>query len=225
MNAQTASADHNMSERRRAVLIGTLFILATALGVANVGLVLGPVLTGPDIAPRLAENTGALRVGSVLNIAMTVAIAAIAVAFYPVIRHRHPILAPAYLVARLAEAIVIAVAGMFWVVVAQTVAIAADSAPVLLEMATSLFNLGAQVVFGITALILNTILLKTPLVPRWLALWGLIGGAMILILGVVQMLGYPIARIEAVMTAPIALNEMVLALWLIIKGFAPLQAR
>ena len=212
------------SDRWLARLIGILFILATALGVANVGLFVGPVLAGPDILPGLADATGALRMGSVLNIAMTVAIAAIAVAFYPVIRHRHPILAPAYLVARLAEAIVIAIAGMFWVVVAQTVITGPENAPILLETATALFNLGAQVIFGITALILNAVLLKTPLVPRWLALWGLIGGALILILGLLQILGYPIARIEAAMTAPIALNEMVLALWLIIKGFVPLEA-
>ena len=76
--------------------------------------------------------------------------------------------------------------------------------------------MGVSMVFSITAVILNYVLLKTSLVPRWLSGWGLIGGALYLIGGVIGIFGFSIGDILA---APIALQEMVFAIWLIVKGF------
>jgi hypothetical protein len=75
-------------------------------------------------------------------------------------------------------------------------------------------GLGA-IVFSIGAVIIYYILYKTKLIPKWLSLWGLIGG--------VLYLGSPILNmfeIEAeFLMYLLAIQEMIMAVWLIVKGF------
>ena len=63
-------------------------------------------------------------------------------------------------------------------------------------------------------------LYRAQLVPIWLSLWGLLGAVLILARGVLELYGVNLsAAIQGVLTAPIGINEMVLAVSLIIKGF------
>jgi len=59
------------------------------------------------------------------------------------------------------------------------------------------------------------------LVPRWLSVWGLIGGAGVLVYGILGIFGLDTNAADAssLLAAPIAVQEMVFASYLIIKGF------
>ena len=58
-------------------------------------------------------------------------------------------------------------------------------------------------------------------VPCWLSVWGLIGATLILVRGVLELYGIDLAdAAQGVLTAPIGVNEMVLAVWLMLKGFS-----
>jgi len=72
-----------------------------------------------------------------------------------------------------------------------------------------------QFPYGLGVLILNYALYQSELVPRWLSVWGLVGGALILAMGLLRLFGYPVIFLAI----PIILNELVLAIWLIVKGF------
>jgi len=72
-----------------------------------------------------------------------------------------------------------------------------------------------QFPYGIGVLILNYLLYQSELVPRWLSVWGLIGGVLILAMGVSRLFDRPVF----ILAIPIVLNEMVLAVWLIVIGF------
>ena len=65
------------------------------------------------------------------------------------------------------------------------------------------------------ALILNYILYKSRLVPRWLSGWGLIGAILLLVADLLAIFGSDQVLLLA---APIGLQEMVFAVWLIVKG-------
>jgi hypothetical protein len=69
--------------------------------------------------------------------------------------------------------------------------------------------------YGLGALILNYVLYQSELIPRWLAVWGLIGGALMLAMGLLRMFGKPVIFLAI----PILLNELVLAIWLMVFGF------
>ena len=68
--------------------------------------------------------------------------------------------------------------------------------------------------YGLGALILNIVLYQSELIPRWLSVWGLIGATLLLAMGFLRMFGHPVIYLAI----PLILNEMVLAVWLIVIG-------
>jgi hypothetical protein len=72
-----------------------------------------------------------------------------------------------------------------------------------------------QFPYGLGALFLNYMLYQSELIPRWLSVWGLVGGILILAMGLLRLFGRPVF----ILAIPIVLNEMVLAVWLIVVGF------
>jgi hypothetical protein len=83
------------------------------------------------------------------------------------------------------------------------------------------YLLGPMLFFSISALILYPMLLHGRLVPAWLSLWGLVGALLLLGRTVAEMYGAEFSGLaQGLLAAPIGINEMVLAVWLIVKGFA-----
>jgi hypothetical protein len=69
---------------------------------------------------------------------------------------------------------------------------------------------------------LNYILYRSKLIPRWISGWGLIGATLYLASGFLPLFGHGTrSTIYNLMEAPLGLQEMVLAVWLIVKGFNP----
>ncbi len=58
---------------------------------------------------------------------------------------------------------------------------------------------------------------QSELIPRWLSGWGFIGATLVLAVGVLGMFGL----VLEILWAPLGVQEMVLAVWLIVKGFNP----
>lgn len=176
-------------------ITGALFIAATALGVAS-GIIMGAVLGAEDYLAALAANAGNARIAASLEVLMAGAIIAIPVTLYPVMRAFDQTLAVGYLVARLAEGLLIAIGAIALLTAIDLSQASADSAyPALGAMldvgGQTAFNMGALVFFGASALILNTVLWRARLVPALISVWGLIGGALVVILGFVTMFGPP----------------------------------
>jgi len=78
------------------------------------------------------------------------------------------------------------------------------------------------IVFGLGALMLYTMLYTSNLVPRWISVWGFI--AVLLdfasaFLGVFGLMDASMSGGTFVLSFPLFLQEMVMAVWLIIKGF------
>jgi hypothetical protein len=67
------------------------------------------------------------------------------------------------------------------------------------------------------ALLFYALLYQANLPPRWLSVWGLLGAALVFIFGALAMFGTSVIYLAI----PIAVQEMVMALWLIVRGFNP----
>lgn len=84
------------------------------------------------------------------------------------------------------------------------------------------YIVGTMFMFSLSALILYLLLYQSKLVPTWLSVWGLVGGALLLLRAFLEMFGQALPGVvQGVLAAPIGLNEMALAVWLIVKGFNP----
>jgi hypothetical protein len=64
---------------------------------------------------------------------------------------------------------------------------------------------------------------RSQLIPRWLSAWGLAGTALGLVAGLLVLFQSiaVLSSTQVVLNLPIAVQEMVLAAWLIVKGFRP----
>jgi hypothetical protein len=74
-------------------------------------------------------------------------------------------------------------------------------------------------VFIIGAVCLYTSFYRTRLIPRWISIWGLIGAVPYLVYGLLHL--FDMAPGLDFLQVPLAVQEMVMGVWLIVKGFSP----
>ena len=82
-------------------------------------------------------------------------------------------------------------------------------------------NVGSLLAFCLGALMYYYIFYQTKLVPRWLSVWGLVGATLLVVAATLVMFNLigPLSTVQVVLALPLAVQEMVLAVWLIVKGF------
>ncbi|MEZ5185741.1 MAG: DUF4386 domain-containing protein [Candidatus Nanopelagicales bacterium] len=215
------------SDRVTARVVGVLFIIASVTSIIGGSLILP--LEDSDPLGELFQYRNQVRTGVLFELILVVSVVAIAALLFPVLKRRNEGLAMGYVAARTLEAVVV-LAGAATAMIAvglsepgtPTSALGVDA---LVAIRHGTLTMGTLILFGVGALVLYTILYRGRFVPRWLSLWGLIGAALILLRGVLELYGVEMAGwAQAVLAAPIGLNELVLAVWLIAKGFtAPLD--
>lgn len=215
-----------LAPRTTARVVGLLFILASATAIAGGALLLP--LDEPDFLSATAAAEGQIVSGFLLELVLVLSVVGIAVMIYPILRRWDEGLGMAYIGARTVEAILLlaaSVSGLVVLSLARTSGTTGEAG--VLALGNSIlatrewtYLIGSLVALGVSALILNSVLLRARLVPTWLSLWGLAGGALILVRGIVEMYGVDLDGLtQGILAAPIAVQEMVFALWLIIKGF------
>jgi hypothetical protein len=212
--------------------IGWLFVLATAAGVSG-AVMMSSTLGDDDLIAAVHSNQGSLIVGEMLIFVMLAAMVGTAVLLAPILKAYSETLALSYVLARTLEVVMISiglVAGLLLIPLSWDVAAAsggdAASAAVLAESLKSASDwtgyLGAQMIFSISALVLNLAFIQNGLIPRWLSLWGLIGVPLAFASGLLVMFESlnSNASMLNLLIVPLAIQELVMALWLIAKGFA-----
>jgi hypothetical protein len=218
--------------KKPAQRIGWLFVLATAAGVLSV-VVMSSTLGDDDLLSAVYSNQGSMIAGEMLIFVMLAAMVGTAVLLFPVLRADSETLALGYVLARTLEVVVLAVglvAGLLLVPLSWDSAASngADmaGAPVLAESLKQASDwtgyLGAQMIFSLSALVLNWAFFRNGLIPRWLSLWGLIGVPLMFASGLLVMFESLNSNASTLnlLVVPLAVQEMAMALWLIVKGFS-----
>jgi hypothetical protein len=213
--------------------VGVLFIIGTAMGVLSVVFV-SPVLDGPGYLAQVAAQPAPMIVGAFCMLAMGLALAMVPLALFPILKKHHEPLAIGYVVFRsgLETVTVLGVAGTWLLLIALGKEYAGAGSPTgtefqalgaVITKAAEISANATAVVFPIGAMMLYVMLYQSKLIPRWLSVWGLIAVVLHLVLtGMAGLanLSEP-ALIQVVANAPILVQEMVMAVWLIVKGFNP----
>lgn len=214
-------------ERRVERIVGSLFILATVS--SSLGFILlDPILDDTDVLASVAAHDTQVVIAALFLLIDAVAVVVIPALLFPTFSKHNAHLARLYPGARIAESVVlvIGIVGLLSLVTlsrdytpngadAANYRISADA---LLAVYDWGVLLGILFFFSLAGLLLNYLLLRSGLVPRWLAVWGLIGVVLLLVEG-----GFEAFDVNglAIMSLPFAVQEMVFAVWLIAKGFAP----
>lgn len=219
------------SYRKTATVVGALFIIATAAGVASLLLTMS-ALGDVDYLTSLSESQSSVIIGGLLELTMAVAVAGTAIAIYPVFRRLNPALALGYVGARILEGTLFVVSVICLLVLLTlsgeyVKAGSPDTANIemlgtLLLAARDWINnaIIPTFAFGLSMVIFYYVLYQSRLVPRWLSVWGLVGMPLYIAAGLSSMAtGGSMLPAWNLLMIPIAINEMVLAAWLIVKGF------
>jgi hypothetical protein len=191
------------STRRIAVATGVVFIIATVAVLLAGAFV--PDLTGADYLTSLSANAGQVAAGALVFLIAYFASAGIAVVMYPVLKTWSAGLALGSVVFRTIEA-------AFYIVA--------------LVCLLSLLTLGQQfttaaAAFSLGALMYYYLFFQSRLIPRWLSGWGIAAIILMLAACVLALFSDNPVSGYVLLAFPIFLQEMVLAVWLIVKGFNP----
>lgn len=211
--------------------MGVLFITATVAGILS-QVFLVSILDDPDYLINFSVNENQVIMGALFDLIMTAAIFGIPVMLFPILKKHNENIALGYLVTRIFEAVPVIVGTISllllltlsqeFVIAGVTDASYYQTFGTLLLAARDWTDLiGTQIVFSLTALILNYSLYQSKLVPRFISVWGLIGALLILAAGVLGLFDIvsPFSTISIFLYLPIAVQEIVFAVWLIVKGF------
>ncbi len=207
------------ADRRAAVWIGVLYLIGTVALVLSL-VVTDAVLTGPAFLAQVAAQPNQLAIGVLLVLLAGFALAMVPVVFWPVGKRYNETLAMGYVVFRGAiETVIYIVGALGWLllIALSTEPDAASVAGSVRSAETVIWEQVGVFPFVLGALMFYVLLYQSRLVPRWLSTWGLVGAA----LYVVAPLGSMFELSLGFFMAPLALQEMVMAIWLIAKGFNP----
>ena len=211
--------------RNTARIVGVFFIIATVASIATF-LFIG-FLSEPDYLNNVSANENQVIGGMFLELIWALAVLGIPVLLYPILRKQNEALALGFYSLRFIEAlltILYSISLLTLLTLGQEYAQAGapdtsyyqTAGVLLLAVRDWAFIIGPGLAFALSALILNFQLFQSRIIPRWLSGWGFLGAALMFIPFLIQFFG-----IESLdlLFLPIAVQEMVFALWLIIKGF------
>ncbi|KAD4059906.1 DUF4386 family protein [Arthrobacter yangruifuii] len=217
------------ASNRTARTAGILFLLTFISAIAGAALY-APLLTAPDYVTGPGPDTRAL-LGVVCELVLIVANIGTAVVLYPVLKHHSGTAAIGYVAARIMECALIAVGilSVLTVVTLRRAVEAGGSADQYVGVAQALvavhdwtFLLGPGFVVGIgNGLLLGFLFYRSHLVPRPLALFGLIGGPLMSLSGIAVLFGaYSQSSLpSALATLPEIIWEASLGIYLALGGF------
>jgi hypothetical protein len=221
------------TKRNAAVAAGVLFIVATVADVISRAALLTPVLGIADPLAAISANETSVVLGAMLLFVGAAAAGGIAIAMFPVLRGHGEALALGSVAFRLIEAtFYLGVVVCLLILVAMgeeavTSGSAAFAAPVALVLAAreALGQVGV-LAFALGATMYYWLFYRSHLVPRWLSAWGLLAIASLVVSVVLVFSGVaePMTPPQVLLALPIGVQEMVLAGWLIAKGFRPADA-
>ena len=217
------------SDRKTAIIAGILFIIATVASLLSTGFIQS-ILDAPDYLSKLSADQNRIIIGALFQFIAAVASAGIAISLYPILRKHNEGLALGSVGFRLIE-------GVFYIVAALCLLSLLSLSREYVKAGTptaSYFQISgtlilsgynwANFVFGVISFCLGALMYyyifyQSKLIPRWLSGWGIIGIALLLLMALLIMFGAEPSGITLLLALPIALQEMVLAVWLIVKGF------
>ncbi len=213
--------------RKIAVITGVIFIIATA--AVFVADAFTPDLTGPGYLTRFSANAGQVAAGALFYLVAAFASGGIAIAMYPVMKGSNAGLALGSVVFRALEAafyMVEVVCLLSLLTISQQFTAAGTAEQMLLQtIGNSLViirdwaALVAVFAFCLGAFLYYTLFFQSRLVPRWLSGFGIVAISLMFSACVLSLFSGNRITSYIPLAFPIFLQEMVLAVWLIAKGF------
>ena len=221
-------AENVNTYRTTARVVGILYVAGLVIGIGGIVLIQS-ILGAPDHLSAVSVSSMLLAIGAVLWLMPAAGDAAHGILMFPILKQQHSErVAIGYLGFRIINAVFIAVMVLFILLQiplgseylragSPDTSYLQGLSAVFMEGQFYAYNFGMSAV-GLASLLLCYVLYRAKLVPRLLAVWGLIGYATILCGSLLEILGFNLLSIHAI---PGGLWELFIGVWLIVRGFNP----
>ena len=220
------------TNRKTAIIVGVLYIVGTVAGILCKVLTT-PILDGPDYLVKVSANENQIVLAALFLLIMGLALAMVPVMMFPILKKQNETLALGYVVFRGAletvTTIAMVISWLFLTILSQEYIAGSPDASYFQTLGALLLNGNDSItsiliiVFSLGALILYYLFYQSKLIPRWISGWGLIAAVLWIAVTFLDLFGLinPWSNTGLLMALPIFLQEMVMAVWLIVKGFNP----
>lgn len=227
----TIKGSPRATSRKTAIIVGALYIIGTIAGILSL-VFAGPILDDPDYLLKVSANENQIIIGALFVLMMGLALALVPVMMFPILKKHHEGLAVGYVVFRGAletvSYIAMAISWLLLITLSQEYVKAGTPDVSYYQTLGALVLRGhdsirsiLEIVFPLGALMFYYVLYQSKLIPQWISGWGLVAALLWLAVGLLGVfhLITPMSTIQVVLSLPIGLQEMALAVWLIVKGF------
>ena len=211
--------------RTTAIIVGVVYLAGFVVGIGG-EILIQPILGAPNYLSTVSANSMTVAIGALLWLLAVVGDAAHGVLMFPILKQHNERIAVGYLAARIVDATFIAIMVLFILIqipLGSAYVKAAAPDTFYLQALGTLFTQAQLYAYeigmstlGISGLLLCSTLYKANLVPRWLAIWGLLGNATILVGMVSAVMGSGLGDLFSIVGG---LWEVFMGVWLIAKGF------
>jgi hypothetical protein len=209
-------------------LFGILLLTGIATSI-TAGAISDSIIYTPDFHKALADHRLAVFLSVIFQLLTAMGAPAIALSLYGVLKKKNPALSTAFVIARMAEGIFYAISAIAMVMlfglsnngtfILMEKTPISDTLLILKESSNFIFGV---IFFTAGSLIYYVLFIKSRVIPLWLSLWGIIGSILIGVTAVYMLYSGPSYAIEGTKTLfalPIALQELTMGAWVIVKGF------
>jgi uncharacterized protein DUF4386 len=221
----TAATRAPMTSLRKTALVAGVFYLLTFVSIPT--LFLYGQVKGANYILGAGSDTAAI-IGGILEIIVALAGIGTAVVLFPVLKKQNESAALGLVASRILESgtIFVGVAFILSIVTLRQTGAGAGalvSSHVLATLYDRIFLLGQSFMPAICDLLLGFLLYQSRLVPRGLALIGIVGAPILLASYLAVLFGLlgQHASLAGLSAIPVALFEFSLGVYLVVKGFKP----
>jgi Domain of unknown function (DUF4386) len=215
-----------MDSQSIARVFGALYLLTFVTSIAAL-LLFQPVLDDPAGYVANGGSDNRIFFGAFLELLLIITNIGTAVVIYPLVRRQNPVLAIAYVTARIVECtfILVGILAVLSVVTLSQQNAGGDEGAIAYTLAALkdwTFILGPGFIVGWgNGLILGYLMYASGLMPRSLTWLGLVGGPLIIASGIASMFGggHPHEWYQGIATIPEFLWELSLGIYPLIWGF------
>jgi hypothetical protein len=218
------------SGRRATAITGWLYLSGMVAGILSIAY----ALDAPDYLIKASANANQVIRAAFFHLLMAPAYVGIAISLYPIIKQYNPYLAFGFAGFRIIAGVFIIIGVVFLILLltlSQEFVKAGTPSSSFFQILGGLLQTGRDMVnhvatifaVSLSSFMLYSLLYQTRLVPRWLSVWGLVGTTLTIVATLLVLFRFIgiITTSYIVLNSPMALQEMVLAVWLIVKGFNP----
>jgi hypothetical protein len=218
--------------RKTAIIVGVLYIIGTVAGILC-KVFTGSIQNDLNLLSKVTANENQIIIAALFLLIMGLALAWVPVMMFPILKKQNEALALGYVVFRGAletvTTIAVVIGWLFLTVLSQAYIAGASDASYFQTLGTLLLNGNdsiatiSQFIFPLGALIFYCLLYQSKLIPRWISGWGLFAAILWIVVTFLDLFGLisPFSTTQVILALPIGLQEMVMAVWLIVKGFNP----